>query len=121
MGSGAGGPLSRPTTAYRTRPFFQQQQQTQQQRQHEYFKGFTFEGESVLESIKRQEDEQANTLRVQLPMTSDNVQVDDEVEEEFLGRTSRSAQALSYAQTSHRSNQPFSGQPESFDSIFGSS
>ncbi|KAK3818988.1 MAG: kinase-like domain-containing protein [Benniella sp.] len=121
MGSGAGGPLSRPTTAYRTRALFQQQQQTQQQRQQEYFKGFTFEGESVLESIKRQEDEQAHTLRVQLPMTSDNAQVDDEVEEEFLGRTSRSAQALSYTQTSHRSNQPFSGQPESFDSIFGSS
>lgn len=116
MGSGAGGPLSRPTTAYRSRALFQQQQQTQQQRQQEYFKGFTFEGESVLESIKRQEDEQASALAVQLPMASDNLGVDDEDEGEFLGRTSRSAQALSYAQTPCRSNHPF--QPESFDSIF---
>ncbi|KAG0328026.1 hypothetical protein BGZ99_006378 [Dissophora globulifera] len=63
-GAGVAGPapppLPRSMTAYRARALQQQQQQQQllQQRQQEYFKGFTFEGESMLETIKRQDDEQ---------------------------------------------------------------
>ncbi|KAF9924450.1 hypothetical protein BGZ65_008317 [Modicella reniformis] len=111
MRSGGGGPLSsRPTTAYRARALLQQQQQ----RQQEYFKGFTFEGESILESIKRQDDEQ------QASLTATAGGDDDEDEDGFLGRTSRSAQALSSAQGQYASNQFFSGEPRSIDSIFGS-
>ncbi|KAG0209976.1 hypothetical protein BGX31_002014 [Mortierella sp. GBA43] len=125
-GAGAGGGgLSRPTTAYKTRALIQQQQQAQlQQRHQEYFKGFTFEGESILESIQKQDDEQQSGGGGGV---SGMFQDEDEDGGGFLGRTSRSAaaaaaavQGLASLQGAYKPNQLFSGEAGSIDSIFGS-
>ncbi|KAF8924193.1 kinase-like domain-containing protein [Dissophora ornata] len=126
-GGGAGGsgstggptPFNRSMTAYRSRALQQQQQQQQQQllqqRQQEYFKGFTFEGESVLETIKRQEEEQARQTAASAAASA-------------MSTNMSSSSALFFGSADdgdddygrHSRNQLFSGEPASIDSIFGS-
>ncbi|KAF9113129.1 hypothetical protein BGX27_002122 [Mortierella sp. AM989] len=89
----------------------QQQQQQQQQRQQEYFKGFTFEGESVLEAMKRQDDYEEAASSVAATELSQG-QVD-------LGGGISSGISIGLA-SQRPPNQLFSGEPGSIDSIFGS-
>ncbi|KAG0045660.1 hypothetical protein BGZ83_009107 [Gryganskiella cystojenkinii] len=93
----------------------QSPQQQLQQRQQEYFKGFTFEGESILETLKRQDDEQR--LRSGLD--------DDEAERMVDGvRPDLPSPALILGfpgNHGHRQQQQlFTGEATSVDSIFGS-
>ncbi|KAG0001560.1 hypothetical protein BGZ79_004503 [Entomortierella chlamydospora] len=103
------------------RAFQQQQQQQQQrqqslfqqqQRQQEFFKGFTFEGESVLEKMNRQDDgddEEEDAVTATVGRTNVN------------GGGGGISGELSIGFGGHRQpNQLFSGEPESIDSIFGS-
>ncbi|GJJ78713.1 hypothetical protein EMPS_11072 [Entomortierella parvispora] len=88
-------------------------QHQQQQRQQEYFKGFTFEGESILETLKRQDDEQ----RLQSSLG------DDEETERFVDGVRpdlpQDPIGLGFSGQHHR-QQLFSGEATSVDSIFGS-
>ncbi|KAF9202078.1 hypothetical protein BGZ49_007747 [Haplosporangium sp. Z 27] len=101
---------------FNRRAFQQQQQrqqsliaQQQQQRQQEYFKGFTFEGESVLETMKRQDDEEEAAAAA------------GEVTEKLSDLDLNSNGAIGIGCHGYRQpNQLFSGEPESIDSIFGS-
>ncbi|KAF9426476.1 hypothetical protein BGZ94_006463 [Podila epigama] len=91
---------------HRARALLEQehQQQLQQQRQQqEYFKGFTFEGESILETLKRQDDE------LQRGCTGSQAQ----------GATSLS-EMIAMEDKAQRSGQVFNGEATSVDSIFGS-
>ncbi|KAF9579827.1 hypothetical protein BGW38_003752, partial [Lunasporangiospora selenospora] len=110
----------------------QQVLQAQQSGQgQEYFKGFTFEGESILSAMNRQDDERQRVQRQQQRQVPDidhgEGDNDDSVYDydddddgfsggsRFLGRTGQS--------TSSSTTQPtrlFSGEPGSVDSIFGS-
>ncbi|KAG0256715.1 hypothetical protein BG011_004351 [Mortierella polycephala] len=120
--SGGQQPLHRTMAAYKTRALQQQQQQQQRQQQQEFFKGFTFEGESILETLKRQEDGQ------QRPASSAAVMAgmdDMDDEEESLVDGVRPGHSVGLADFSalgrQRSpNELFSGEAGSIDSIFGS-
>jgi len=89
-------------------------QQQQQQRQQEYFKGFTFEGESILETLKRQHDEQR---------FRSGLEDDDEAERLVDGvrpDLQQDSVGLGFSGLHHRQQQLFSGEATSVDSIFGS-
>ncbi|KAF9922416.1 hypothetical protein FBU30_007452 [Linnemannia zychae] len=110
-GNGGGQGLQRSITAHRARALQQHQQQaqqqSQQQRHQEYFKGFTFEGESILETMKRREDE---AIFQQMKSGEDGNDENMVNEIHQLGIHSRSRPA----------NQLFTGEAGSIDSIFGS-
>ncbi|KAI7821188.1 kinase-like domain-containing protein [Gamsiella multidivaricata] len=125
MRAGAGAaPLNRSMTAHRARTLKQQQQSQLQQRQQEYFQGFTFEGESVLESMKRQDDEQRSGIAAAagatvaaaagMGMGSSFVGggLGEDDEDEGFPISTR----LGY----RKPNELFSGEAGSVDSIFGS-
>ncbi|KAF9145729.1 hypothetical protein BG015_011809 [Linnemannia schmuckeri] len=125
-GAGGGGQgLQRSITAHRARALQQQQQQQQlqsqqQRQQQEYFKGFTFEGESILESLKRQEDEQMMMQQSSMRGVSG---IEDEEEEKMVDGIRIGIQGLGRGGLSggvRPPNQLFSGEAGSVDSIFGS-
>ncbi|KAF9181842.1 hypothetical protein BGZ51_005144 [Haplosporangium sp. Z 767] len=113
-------PLHRTMASYKTRALQQQQQQRQQQQ--EFFKGFTFEGESILETLKRQEDGQqrpASSAAVMAGMDD----MDDEEESLVDGiRPGRSVGLGDFSALGRQRspNELFSGEAGSVDSIFGS-
>ncbi|KAF9095504.1 hypothetical protein BGX29_008987 [Mortierella sp. GBA35] len=120
--SGTGqAPLHRSITAHKARALQQQQQQQalqqQQQRHQEYFKGFTFEGESILETLKRQEDEQQ--------LLQQQRDGEDEEEEKMVDGVRAAGGGGNghvgiHGLGGHKPNQLFSGEAGSIDSIFGS-
>ncbi|KAF9294696.1 hypothetical protein BGZ88_003507 [Linnemannia elongata] len=127
-GGGGGQGLQRSITAHKARALQQQQQQqqlqSQQQRHQEYFKGFTFEGESILETLKRQEDEQ---MMMQQQSTMRSVAgIEDEEEEKMVDGIRIGIHGLGRGGLSglgggmRPPNQLFSGEAGSVDSIFGS-
>ncbi|KAF9330494.1 hypothetical protein BG006_006549 [Podila minutissima] len=97
--AGAGPSSTRWLPPHKARALQEEKQQLQQQRQQEYFQGFTFEGESILETLKRQDDE------LQRSIGGNN------------GATSLSAMV---ANEDKKPTQLFSGEATSVDSIFGS-
>ncbi|KAF9121923.1 hypothetical protein BGW39_010156 [Mortierella sp. 14UC] len=117
-GAGAGQGLQRSITAHKARALQQQQQQDrmmQQQRQlghPEYFKGFTFEGESVLETLKRQEDEKM--------LMQQGADLEESKGMSLGGDGVRGIGIHGLGGGSRPANQLFSGEAGSVDSIFGS-
>ncbi|KAG0344196.1 hypothetical protein BG004_004645 [Podila humilis] len=102
---------------HRARALQEQEQQhgllQQQKQQQEFFKGFTFEGESILETLKRQEEE--GTVH-----TSGGRDGGGEEHNETTPR-SLSAMVASEEKRHHGEQQRlFSGDATSVDSIFGS-
>ncbi|KAF9538430.1 hypothetical protein EC957_006755 [Mortierella hygrophila] len=122
-GGGGGQGLQRSITAHKARALQQQQQQqqlqSQQQRHQEYFKGFTFEGESILETLKRQEDEQMMMMQQQQSTMRGVAGIEDEEEEKMVDGTRIGIHGLSRGGM-RPPNQLFSGEAGSVDSIFGS-
>ncbi|KAF9904133.1 hypothetical protein EC991_003010 [Linnemannia zychae] len=117
-GGGTGQGLQRSITAHKARALQQQQQQDkmmQQQRQlghPEYFKGFTFEGESVLEALKRQEDEKV--------LMQQGADLEEGKGVSLGGGEVRGIGIHGLGSGSRPANQLFSGEAGSIDSIFGS-
>lgn len=98
-------------------PLRQQQQPVQQQ---EHFKGFTFEGESILETLKRQDDEQ----RLQSRLEQDDDEAErlvDGVRPDIQQQQGGSVVGLGFSGQHQHHRQPlFTGEATSVDSIFGS-
>ncbi|KAG0308759.1 hypothetical protein BGZ97_013265 [Linnemannia gamsii] len=119
-GGGGGKGLQRSITAHKARAVQQQQQQQQlqqQQRHQEYFKGFTFEGESILETLKRQEDEQ---MMMRQSRAGGDGAKEEEEEEKTVDGIRIGIHGLSGLSGIRPPNQLFSGEAGSIDSIFGS-
>ncbi|CAO3572909.1 unnamed protein product [Mortierella alpina] len=120
--SGNQQPLHRTMTAHKARALQQQHQQQQQRQQQEYFKGFTFEGESILETLKRQEDEKQQ--RLGSGSLANLAGLDGEEDEHTSGMRGSPGTGLGLlSRQGHqpRPTQPFNGDAGSYDSIFGSS
>lgn len=119
-GGGGGHGLQRSITAHKARAMQQQQQQQQlqqqQQRHQEYFKGFTFEGESILETLKRQEDEQMMMQQFR----AGGGGIEEEEEEKMVDGIRIGIHRLGGLNGIRPPNQLFSGEAGSIDSIFGS-
>ncbi|KAF9946701.1 hypothetical protein BGZ72_011212 [Mortierella alpina] len=120
--SGNQQPLHRTMTAHKARALQQQHQQQQQRQQQEYFKGFTFEGESILETLKRQEDEKQQ--RLGSGSLASLAGLDGEDDEHASGM--RAGPGAGLGLLSRQGHQPrptqlFNGDAGSYDSIFGSS
>ncbi|KAG9322380.1 hypothetical protein KVV02_003320 [Mortierella alpina] len=117
--------LHRTMTAHKARALQQQHQQQQQRQQQEYFKGFTFEGESILETLKRQEDEKQQRLGGGGGGSLTNLAgLDGEDDEHTSGM--RTGPGTGLGLLSRQGHQPrptplFNGDAGSYDSIFGSS
>ncbi|KAG0373849.1 hypothetical protein BGX24_011167 [Mortierella sp. AD032] len=116
---GAGGQgLQRSITAHKARALQQQQQERLQQQRlqghPEYFKGFTFEGESILETLKRQEDEKMMIQQQQQGVDEEDGKVGGG------GDGIHGIGIHGLGGGSRQPNQLFSGEAGSIDSIFGS-
>ncbi|KAG0094083.1 hypothetical protein BGZ93_006112 [Podila epicladia] len=97
--AGAGPSSTRWLPPHKARALQEEKQQLQQQRQQEYFQGFTFEGESILETLKRQ---------------------DDELQRSIGGNSGATSLSAMVANENKKPAQLFSGEATSVDSIFGS-
>ncbi|KAG0208806.1 hypothetical protein BGX28_000349 [Mortierella sp. GBA30] len=113
-------PLHRTMTAHKARTLQQQQQQHQQRQQQEIFKGFTFEGESILETLKRQEDEKQRIASSAASLAGLDGEDDEDINSIHTG-SGIGARFLSRDGHQLRPTQLFTGEAGSYDSIFGSS